>query len=127
MSWPETSKNWVLNYLAHLLQIIYPFESIANRQTADFNWDLYQFDTVVQGGHLYFDIALAQRESSVYMVALVALKDEFRLLHSDWRSYWILTGGIMATFRIRPGLPESPLDDTTALRQREVEDDRGVL
>jgi O-antigen ligase len=60
------------------------------------------------------------------LMAIWSLSD-FRLLHPDWRSYWILLGGIMGTFRMSPGLPKSPLDDTAAPRQREVEDDRGAL
>ena len=55
------------------------------------------------------------------LIALWSLSD-FRLLHPDWRSYWILTGGIIATFRIPRGLPESPSGDTSAPRQRRVED-----
>jgi O-antigen ligase len=55
------------------------------------------------------------------LIALWSLSD-FRLLHPDWRSYWILTGGIIATFRIPRGLPESPSGDTSAPRQRRAED-----
>jgi O-antigen ligase len=52
---------------------------------------------------------------------------EFRLLHPDWRSYWILMGGIMGTFRMPRGLPESPLDGSAVSRQRGVEDVGGAL
>ena len=60
------------------------------------------------------------------LMALWSLSD-FRLLHPDWRSYWILMGGIMGTSWMRRGLPESPLADTAVPRQREVGDGRAAL
>lgn len=53
---------------------------------------------------------------------------DFRLLHPDWRSYWILMGGIMGTFRMPPRLRGgSPMGDTSAPRQRDLEDFCGQL
>jgi O-antigen ligase len=60
------------------------------------------------------------------LMAIWSLSD-FRLLHPDWRSYWVLMGGIMGTFRMPRAVPGSPPIDTSAPRQREVEDDRGAL
>jgi O-antigen ligase len=60
------------------------------------------------------------------LMGLWSLSD-FRLLHPDWRSYWILMGGIMGTFWMPRRLPESPLDVTAMPRQREVEDSRVAL
>lgn len=39
------------------------------------------------------------------LIALWSLSD-FRLLHPDWRSYWILMGGIISTFCARQGLSD---------------------
>jgi O-antigen ligase len=55
------------------------------------------------------------------LMALWSLSD-FRVLHPDWRSYWILVAGIMGTFRMRRGL--RPLDDTAIACRREIEDVR---
>jgi len=60
------------------------------------------------------------------LMALWSLSD-FRLLHPDWRSYWILMGGIMGTFRMGRVPPESPLDDDAVPRQRAAEDTPGAL
>jgi O-antigen ligase len=60
------------------------------------------------------------------LMAIWSLSD-FRLLHPDWRSYWALMGGIVGTFRMPRGLPESSLEKTAAAHQREAEDVRGAL
>jgi O-antigen ligase len=76
-------------------------------------------------GRLPFDYAWFLT-GALGLMAVWSLSD-FRLLHPDWRSYWILMGGTMGAFWMPPGLPASPLDDTAVPRQREVEDVRGAL
>ena len=50
---------------------------------------------------------------SLALISIWSLSD-FRLLHPDWRSYWIILGGVVATFRwhLRP-TDSSSLADTS--------------
>jgi len=58
------------------------------------------------------------------LMAVWSLSD-FRLLHPDWRSYWILIGGITGTFHVWKTVPPHSDGESLSPSQTEVERSRG--
>jgi O-antigen ligase len=58
------------------------------------------------------------------LMAIWSLSD-FRLLHPDWRSYWILIGGITATFHLWKRVPACPDAEAPFHHQTKAEHYRG--
>jgi len=57
-------------------------ESVGSTETAFFTWDLYEIGVEAPGvGTVMVDMALAEADSTAYLVLLQALADEYDALH----------------------------------------------
>lgn len=57
-------------------------ESVGSTETASFTWDLYEIEVEVPAvGTVMVDIALAEADSTAYLVLLQALADDYDMLH----------------------------------------------
>jgi len=57
-------------------------ESVGSTETAFFTWDLYEIEVEVPGvGTVMVDMALAEADSTAYLVLLQALADDYDTLH----------------------------------------------
>jgi hypothetical protein len=69
-------------------------ESTGSYQGANLSWDLYSFDTEIPElgpFTVHIEMALTDRESQIYFVALVALPEEYEGSPEKYRSVYLHT------------------------------------
>jgi dipeptidyl aminopeptidase/acylaminoacyl peptidase len=81
-SYPEMTVDGLTAQLLPALGIEELPESVGSTETSAFTWDLYKVEVEAPGvGTVVVDIALAETDSTAYLVLLQALADDYDALH----------------------------------------------